>query len=142
MLRDVELGSYMLRQPGKVHPDDNLMVAIHEILVHKVSGLCVVDEEGRLVGILSELDCLRGILSATYNEAGIGDVREFMASEDLETAKPTDDIIDIATDMLKKKKRRRPVVDEEGILLGQISIRQILRAVKEFSTPHRRDEEG
>ena len=134
MLRSVELADYMVHKPVSVTADANLFEAIHLILVNKISGLCVVDEQQRLVGILSEMDCLNGILSAVYNESAIGDVGDFMTRDDLETAGPHDDIIAIAADMLKKKKRRRPVV-EGGKLVGQITIRQILRAVKEFQAP-------
>jgi CBS domain-containing protein len=63
-----------------------------------------------------------------------------MTSRNLITASPGDPIVDVAADMLKKKIRRRPVVDSEGKLLGQITIRQILRAVKEFSSPEDRSE--
>lgn len=135
MLRQLELRHYMVAHPVKLRPDASLLEAIHLILVNKVSGLCVVDEHNRLIGVLSETDCLRGVLSATYNDTGIGTVGEFMSSQNLYTASPGDPIVDVAADMLKRKIRRRPVVDSDGHLLGQITIRQILRAVKEFSSP-------
>ncbi|MBK8305845.1 MAG: CBS domain-containing protein [Gammaproteobacteria bacterium] len=130
----------MVQSPVKVQADANLVDAIHLILVNKISGLCVVDENNTLIGVLSETDCLRGVLSATYNDSGIGTVREFMTSQNLHTASPTDQIIDVAADMLEKKIRRRPVISNDGTLLGQITIRQILRAVKEFSSPVDRTE--
>jgi CBS domain-containing protein len=135
MLKELELGHYMVRNPVKVRADASLLDAIHLILVNKVSGLCVVDERNRLIGVLSETDCLRGVLSATYNDSGIGTVGEFMSTQNLKTAAPGDHIVDIAADMLRQKIRRRPVVGSDGQLLGQITIRQILRAVKEFSSP-------
>lgn len=135
MLKNVELGHYMVQHPVKIHPDASLFEAIHLILVHRVSGICVVDEHNRLIGVLSEMDCLRGVLSATYNDTAIGTVRDVMTAGELNTASPTDPIVDIAQDMLAQKRRRRPVVDADGRLLGQITIRQILRAVKEFSSP-------
>lgn len=135
MLRNLDLQHYMLKNPVKVHPDDSLIQAIHLILVNRVSGVCVVDDAGRLVGLLSELDCLRGVLSSTYNDTAIGAVREFMTASSIQTARVGDAIVDIAQDMLENKRRRRPVVDAEGRLVGQISIRQILRAVKEFRSP-------
>ena len=140
MLREVELRHYMVQNPVKVGADASLLEAIHLILVNKISGLCVVDADNRLLGVLSETDCLRGVLSATYNDAGIGTVGEFMTTQGLQTTRPQDDIVDVAADMLKHKIRRRPVVDGEGRLLGQITIRQILRAVKEFSAPADRSE--
>ena len=130
----------MQRVDAALRADASLLEAIHLILVNKISGLCVVDAHNRLLGVLSETDCLRGVLSATYNDAGIGTVGEFMTTQGLHTAGPQDQIVDIAADMLKQKIRRRPVVDEDGKLLGQITIRQILRAVKEFSAPADRSE--
>ena len=135
MLKDIELKHYMVQNPVKIVADANLVDAIHLILVNKISGLCVVDENDTLIGVLSETDCLRGVLGATYNDSGIGTVGEFMTSHDLHTASPADQIIDVAADMLQKKIRRRPVVSHDGKLVGQITIRQILRAVKELSSP-------
>lgn len=140
MLKKIDLEHYMLKQPVTVHPDASLFEAIHLILVNKISGLCVVDESGKLVGLLSELDCLRGVLSATYNQAAIGAVRDAMTTDDIQVAGPGDAIVDIAEDMLRHNRRRRPVVDHDGRLVGQISIRQLLRAVKEFSSPADRSE--
>lgn len=135
MLRSVELKDYMLRDPVKIKPDADVFEAIHKILVHKVSGLCVVDERQQLLGVLSEMDCLKAILGAVYNESPYaGTVSEYMTS-DVITVKMHDSIVDVATDMLEHKHRRRPVVEDDGRLIGQVSCRQLLRAVKEFAAP-------
>lgn len=131
MLKSTNLRDYMLTHPVKVKADDNLLDAMQVIINNKISGVCVVDESENLVGILSELDCLRAALGAIYNDSGIGTVDEYMASDNLVVAHPNEDIVDIAQDMLLKNKRRRPVV-EDGKLVGQISCRQILSAVKSF----------
>ncbi len=132
MLRSVELKDYMLTHPVTVSVDADMGEAIRLIIDNKISGLCVVDGDARLVGILSELDCLRAMLHASYNEAGIGMVTEYMADDNLVVANPHEDITDVAQDMLQKSKRRRPVV-EDGRLVGQITCRQLLTAVKNFS---------
>lgn len=133
MLRSVELKDYMIYNPVKVTPDTNLFDAVHQIIVNKISGVCVVDDKDKLVGVLSELDCLNAILSSIYNESGVGLVGEFMTAE-VDVASADEDIVDLAADMLKKNQRRRPVV-ENGKLVGQITCRQLLRAVKEFAAP-------
>lgn len=133
MLRSVDLKDYMQQSPVTISKDVGLFEAVHLILVNKITGLCVVDKNNNLLGVLSELDCLRGILSATYNESGVGLVSEHMTT-DVDVAGLHDDIIDVASDMLKKRQRRRPVV-EKGKLIGQITCRQLLRAVKEYSVP-------
>ena len=135
MLKEVELRHDMVPNPVTIAPDANLFEAMHLILVHKISGLCVVDELNRLVGILSELDCLRGVLDSVYNDAGIGLVSDAMTTENLKTARAHDSIADVASDMLEDSKRRRPVLDVDGRLVGQVTIRQLLRVVKEFNHP-------
>ena len=131
MLQSVNLRDYMLLHPVKVKADANMMEAMKVIIDNKISGLCVVDDADNLVGILSELDCLRAVLSATYNKTTVGKVSEYMATDNLVVAHPEEDIVDVAQDMLTKNKRRRPVV-ENGKLIGQITCRQLLTAVKKF----------
>lgn len=132
MLRSVNLRDHMLPHPLTVRQDDNLLEAMRVIIEHKVSGVCVIDSDDRLVGILSELDCLRAILNSTYNDSRAGLVNEHMASDNLVVAHPDEDIVDVGRDMLTKNKRRRPVV-ENGKLIGQITCRQLLNAVQDFS---------
>lgn len=133
MLQSVNLRDYILPNPVKVHPRDNVLEAMQVIIDNKISGVCVVDDEANLVGILSELDCLRAVLDATYNNAGaaVGLVEDHMAADNLVVAHPNEDIVEVAQDMLRKNKRRRPVV-ENGKLIGQITCRQLLTAVKSF----------
>lgn len=131
MLKSVNLRDYMLTHPVRVKPEDNIADAMKVIIDNKISGVCVVDEDGNLAGILSELDCLRATLGAIYNESGIGKVKEHMTADNLLVAHPDENILDVAQDMLLKKHRRRPVV-EHGRLIGQITCRQLLSAVKNF----------
>lgn len=131
MLKSVNLRDYMLTHPVKVRAEASVMDAMQVILDNKISGLCVVDDADNLVGILSELDCLRAVLGATYNKTRLGQVREYMASDNLVVAHPDEDIVDVAQDMLANNKRRRPVV-ENGKLVGQITCRQLLGAMRNF----------
>ena len=131
MLQSVNVRDYMLPNPVKVHPEDNIMDAMKVITDHRISGVCVVDDDANLIGILSEMDCLQAILGAVYNNSNTGVVREYMAKDNLVVAHPNEDIVDVAQDMLQKNKRRRPVV-ENGKLIGQITCRQLLIAVVKF----------
>ncbi|MDX1696873.1 MAG: CBS domain-containing protein [Thiohalobacterales bacterium] len=131
MLKSVNLRDYMLTHPVTVKPGDNVLDAMRVIIENRVSGVCVVEGSDELVGILSELDCLRAILSATYNDSGVGKVRDYMACDNLVVAHPDEDIVDVANDMLLKNKRRRPVI-ENGKLIGQITCRQLLNAMGSF----------
>lgn len=136
MLRSVRVRDYMVTHPVTVVPDSDIFEAIHKILVNKISGVTVIDDDSRPVGVLSELDCLRAILWATYHEEEVGThpVSEHM-TRNVETVSVDDDIIDVAKSMLEHKRRRRPVVDRHGRLVGQVTCRQLLRAIKDFDVP-------
>lgn len=132
MLQSVDLRDYMITNPIKVKGDDNLLDTMKIIIDNKVSGVCVIDEKKVLIGVLSEMDCLAAILESTYNNVGVGLVSEYMTKENIVVAHPSDDIVNVAQDMLLKKHRRRPVI-EDGKLVGQVSCRQLLTAVNKFN---------
>jgi CBS domain-containing protein len=125
----------MLRQPVVVTPETDILNAVQQILINRISGVTVV-EDGRPVGVLSELDCLRAILWATYHAEAIGThpVRDHMSTP-VETVHPDDDMISVAQSMLDHKRRRRPVVDRHGRMVGQLTCRQILRVIRDFDVP-------
>jgi CBS domain-containing protein len=137
MTRSLTLESYMVKRPAKVNANATILEAVDIILEHKVSGLCVVDDNDKLVGVLSELDCLRAIVDRIYvnKQSSAGYVYEVM-TKDVETNKAGDDIISVASSMLQNKRRRRPVVNGSD-LVGQITCRQILGAIQDFTIPSR-----
>jgi len=66
-----------------------------------------------------------------YNEeTSVGPVESFM-STDVYSVSPHADIVDVAQEMLKLRYRRCPVV-QDGKLVGQITCRQLLRAIEKF----------
>ncbi len=131
MPKSVEVREYM-RTPRTVNQSVTISEAAQVIIENRVSGVVVIDDAGQLVGMLSELDCMQAIVSAVYNgdTPGAAPVADVMTSE-VAVNRPGEDIITVADEMLKHKHRRRPIV-ENGKLVGQISCRQLLRAIKDF----------
>jgi CBS domain-containing protein len=120
-------------KPLTVSGGASLVEAVEIILEYKLTGLTVVDESGQVEGILSELDCIKGVLNAIYNE---GDpehalVRDFMCREVVSCA-PGDSIVEVAQSMLDSHQRRRPVI-ENGRLAGQVSSSNVLWALMEYT---------
>ncbi len=134
MFHSVELSDYMLHKPATIGPQADIFEAVASILDNRISGLCVVDAQGMLLGVLSELDCLKAILSATYEgRRYVGVVGDYMTpAEGVSISAPVDDIVDVANEMVRNGRRRRPVV-RDGKLVGQITCRQLLRAISDFS---------
>lgn len=121
----------MARDLVTFREDTNVQAAIDTLLTHKISGAPVVDEKGSIVGILSEIDTMATLIQASYHGEGGGCVRDFMTTE-VTTVDPEMGIVNLAEFFLKKHFRRLPVVDH-GKLIGQVSRRDVLRAIQTLS---------
>ncbi|MCZ6852326.1 MAG: CBS domain-containing protein [Gammaproteobacteria bacterium] len=134
--KSVKVSDHMLKRPVLAKPDDDLYHAIHQILAHKISGVTVVDERNKPVGMLSELDALKAIVSREYYQEDVGVmlVKDYMTPS-VESVGVGEDIIDVAMSMLDHKHRRRPVVDSHGTLVGQVTCRQLLKGIKDLDHP-------
>lgn len=135
MLKSIKVRDYMTTHLVTFHGDTDLYSAIGLLLEHRISGAPVIDDQGSLIGLLSETDCLRGILSGAYFEETGGTVSAYMSPQ-VETIYAEMSVIEVAERLLHGGHRRLPVV-EEGRLLGQISCHDVLRAVKEFAQHER-----
>ncbi|MDX1404097.1 MAG: CBS domain-containing protein [Woeseiaceae bacterium] len=122
---------YMSGKLLTFNPDSDVLDAIHELVQHRIAGAPVVDDHGNLVGMLSELDCMKIALTASYHGERGGPVKEYMTPE-TETVDADMSIIDLAQKFLESGFRRYPVV-KDNRLVGQISRRDVLRALEEIS---------
>jgi CBS domain-containing protein len=112
-------------------PDMDVLDAIHELVRHRIAGAPVVDEHGELIGMLSEFDCMRIALNAGYFGDRGGPVSKFM-STGVETVDAEMNIVDLAQKFLDGGFRRFPVMNDNR-LVGQISRRDVLRALEQIS---------
>lgn len=122
---------YMAKHLVSFSPDMDVLDAIHQLVQHGIAGAPVVNENGDLVGMLSELDCLKVALNAGYYSQRGGPVAEFMRAG-VETVDAEMSIVDLAQKFLDSRFRRFPVM-KDNRLVGQISRRDVLRALQVLS---------
>lgn len=121
-------------------PDMRLLDAIRRLLKNRISGAPVIEEDGHLCGILSELDCLRVLASGEYTAENLDEmetVGETM-SADPETVPPDMNLFSVAHIFLTKGYKRLPVV-EDDTLIGVVSRRDVLAAVDQVRKQHVRE---
>ena len=112
--------------------DTPLLEAVRLLLKHEVSGAPVVDAKGHLLGVCSDLDCLRVLSAGEFYEDDHreeGTVSESMTTE-VRCAGPDDDIYSLAQLFLTQSSVRRLPVVEDSVLIGQVSHRDVLRALE------------
>ena len=127
-LKSALVKDYMARTLVTFTPDMDVLEAVHKLITNRIAGAPVVDRAGSLVGVLSEQDCLRVTLNAGYHGIWGGPVSDFM-SDKVKTVDADMSIIDLAQLFLDSPYRRFPVMDENR-LVGQVSRRDVLRALE------------
>ncbi|MCE9575378.1 MAG: CBS domain-containing protein [Deltaproteobacteria bacterium] len=112
---------------------DTLERAAQLMWERDIGAVPVVDDEGCVVGIVTDRD----ICMATYTRgappAAIG-VGAAMATH-VHTCAPDDSLKDVEQQMARHQVRRMPVVDDDGRPVGMISINDIARAAGRDVTP-------
>ena len=111
----------------KLAPHTEVMSAINQLVKHHISGAPVVDGDGQLVGMLSEMDCMQVGLIAAEDSCVAGPVSQFMKSN-VVSVSPEDSLTQLAQLFFTKNFRRYPVIDN-GRLVGQISRSDVLKAI-------------
>lgn len=119
----------MTRNVVTIGANSTVKEAIEILLEAKISGLPVVDEYGRLIGIVTEF----ALLAIAYGE----EVREEKVlkhmTTDLITVEPEDSIRTVADMCIMNRVRRVPVV-KQGRLVGLIARRDVLKGIFEVAS--------
>jgi CBS domain-containing protein len=115
--------------------EDDIFHALDTLVSKGYSGAPVVDNEGRLLGLLTEKDCLRTVSSSVYNE-GLqgGKVSDYM-SPIKATVDVRMDLFAVAHVFLQSHFTLLPVLDQDK-LIGRISRRDVLRGIREWQRRH------
>ncbi len=117
--------SGMILQPVTVKPDTTVKQALEIMERYRISGVPVVSDGDKLVGILTNRD-LRFIKPTDYDKP----VSLFMTSENLVVAQERV-TLEEATEILQRHKvEKLPIVDKEGRLVGLITIKDITKRRK------------
>ncbi len=138
-VRDVMTGKVVTVTPGT-----DLHEAARLLSEHRISGMPVVNEQNRVIGVISEADIL--ILAGMQRGHTFKDVLRYILGEPVAARKSgekvkdvmsvppititeNEDIGEAASILDNRRIKRLPVVDAEGTLIGIISRADIVRAI-------------
>ncbi|WP_076414785.1 CBS domain-containing protein [Shewanella sp. UCD-KL12] len=129
-MESIKIADYMNRHPVTFTAQMPIAEAVELFLENNQIGGPVVDENRKVIGFLSEQDCLSKMLEATYlneNHYHVGDV---MHKEPL-TVKKESSVLDLAQQMTHHKPKIYPITDHDNKLVGIINRSAVLRAIDE-----------
>lgn len=125
---------YMTRKLITFKKDTDINVAIKSLLDNRISGAPVLDDQGKVVGLIDDKDCLQVLFGNVYNRLpkSTDTVSNYMSNV-MKSIKSNQSILDVASVFISSPFKRLLVMDENDKLIGQVSRRDILRAIKELT---------
>lgn len=144
--RDMSVGSYMTPSPIRARVDTPYKTLLGLLVREGVSAIPVVDEEDRIVGIVTEADLITKEAYSGVRRRALAVVADLLSGRDqhwiakvaawngddlmtrrVVTCHEDDDIRVVARRMLSEGVKRVPVLDRHGALVGIVSRQDLLR---------------
>ena len=159
----MNVADIMTREVVSVRADMRVGQIARVFREHQLSGLPVIDADGELVGIITELDMVKRHarpqmpaflpLLGAYLPLGTKDYKESLrritgvTAEDIMTTPvntigPDASVEDAATVMVSNRSNPLPVVDDNGRMVGIISRTDILGVIEEMELRLEREGEA
>jgi len=139
----------MIRDVKSILPDTSVNQAWELLKENEISGLPVLDQDSKLVGMFTEKDILVHILPSyiekvgkfvyeqnpkatkrKFKELSQVTVKQFMRKEVVTISEDTT-LCEVARVMLTQKVRRIPVLDNSGKVVGIVARCDVLKAIAE-----------
>lgn len=127
-MESLKVKDYMLTHPITFSLGQPVAKVVQGLLEHRQMGAPVVDEQKRIVGWISEQDCLAKLIEATYHCELVSIVDDVMR-KDVLTVDPEESVLELAQSMLQTKPKMYPVA-QDGKLIGVITRREMLLALE------------
>jgi CBS domain-containing protein len=136
----------MTRNPKTVSPQTRLQEVASIMCLYRIPALPVVDEQGMLVGNISEMDLLKNLFPKTEDIMSGNAVLEIermapnysasmkqavgdMMTKNPVSVSPDQHVLKAAAKMTSHRFRRIPVADSEGRLVGVMSLGDVHKAI-------------
>ena len=121
-----ETRTIMSKDVITVHPDTPIARVIELLSEYDITGIPVVDAEGRLVGIITEKD----IMALPLDADGVAGRAEDYMTRDVVSFDENEDVIAICECLVNHDFRRVPILSH-GRLVGIISRRDLIKYILE-----------
>lgn len=123
-MRSLKVSDVMWNHIEPVRCGTPLTKVVKTLLSNHVTGLPVVDDHRRVLGFVSEQDCIHSLLVSSYHGEGDPIVDDVMFRQPL-TISPEMAVVDLAQNLGAGKPKVYPVVDH-GKLIGIVTRTAIL----------------
>lgn len=123
-MRSLKISEVMWNHIEPIRCGTPVTRVVKALLANHVTGLPVVDDHRRVLGFVSEQDCIHSLLVSNYHHEGDPIVDDVMFRQPM-TVSPDMSVVDLAQNLGAGKPKVYPVVDH-GKLVGIVTRTAIL----------------
>jgi len=111
-----------------INEDLNVYEAVQKFAAYNIGCLVTVDGAGKITGVISERDyvCKIALLSRKSKDTAIKEIST--KSANLITASPGETVSECMAKMLQRDIRHLPLLDDDGHVVGIVSIKDLVKA--------------
>ncbi len=132
-LKAAPVTKFMARNIITFSPETEIIEVIDSLLEHGISGAPVLNDQNEIVGLIDDKDCIITLIDSVYYNQPVSKNRVGNYMTDVyKRISVNSDIVDVANVFMRTNFKRLLVVDDDGKLVGCISRRDVLRAIKEM----------
>lgn len=127
-MKDLIVKDFMNVDFARISEDMPVITASIELIKKEALGGPVVDKENKLLGWISEQECLQVTTQFAYHNERVAIVTDIMR-KDVLSVKKNQSIFSLAEKMTGTQPKNYPVIDDNNKVIGVITRRRVLKAL-------------
>ncbi|GHB75788.1 CBS domain-containing protein [Psychrosphaera saromensis] len=128
-MESLKIEDYMDHRAIFFNGSESVVEAVERLLESNTTGAVVINNDKKVIGFLSEQDCIKSMLSSSYHSGELSKNVSDVMKKDVLTKKPYESILELAVEMSGTKPKNYPVVDDNEQLVGTINRTKVLKAL-------------
>lgn len=127
-MKDLVVKDFMNVDFARISEDMPVITASIELIKKEALGGPIVDKENKLLGWISEQECLQVTTQFAYYNERVAIVTDIMR-KDVLSVKANQSIFSLAEKMTGTQPKNYPVIDDNNKVIGVITRRRVLKAL-------------
>ena len=127
-MKDVIVSEIMNTDFAKIYASMPVVEASIELIKKEALGGPVIDENNKLLGWISEQECLKITTQVAYHNQRVATVKDIMRTDVL-AVKTDQSVVSLAEKMMGLQPKSYPVVDDNQRVIGVITRRRVLKSM-------------
>ena len=127
-MKDIVVSEIMNVDFAKIFASMPVVEASIELIKKEALGGPVIDDQKKLLGWISEQECLKVTTQVAYHSQRVATVKDIMRADVL-SLKSDQSVVSLAEKMIGLQPKSYPVIDDENRVIGVVTRRRVLKSM-------------